>query len=364
MYIMSQDLAKFMVEESVRSNCSYCVGFEGHDISTMAFYHPKPLSLLVIGRHQQFWTDNMMEAANQSLGTAGGADGRPTFMTNRDDAKGQPEAPAERRVEQRSAVAGTRAGGPRVLLGIFSTTSLKTSYLLRKRVRSLFELRNDTRVCLLSDFRNLSIDARRNHSCELVYTFVMGIADGGSELPTEIVGNDNRPLLANITHPDAAGDFLFLNIRENMDFGKSQTWLNYASQVAEEYEIEYVAKCDEDSVLHLPRYFQFSSDHLPPAPYNTGILSGRIVNKANWGRWNYRQYRDNDENPEFVGFLDERKNKANRPQQESFFDENFDKVHIYIAGKITQFKTGMRSSFARSNALVVLLVNSKVKCTS
>jgi hypothetical protein len=353
MYIMSRDLSKFVVEESVKNKCSYCEGFEGHDISTMAFFNPKPLSLVVIGRHQQFWTDSVMQMPRAYLGSSANSinqtnyksDGvpnllmaPPTFTKTGTTGNGRPEATAAKRLRQRATAASGRARGPRVLVGIFST-AFEPSYILRERIRSLFALRNDSRVCGFSDFRKLSPEERRKHGCELVYTFVMGVPGDVSNstigLPTEIAGNDDRPLLVNSTAPNATAESIYLNIRENMDLGKSQTWLNYASKAAEEYEIEYVAKCDEDSILNLPRYFQFTSDHLPPAPYNTGLFSGTTLNKARWKRQQYREYRDSDENPGFVGFLDKSKEKADRPQHESFFDKNFDKVHIYISGKIT-----------------------------
>ena len=50
-------------------------------------------------------------------------------------------------------------------------------------------------------------------------------------------------------------DMTLLNIRENMNEGKSQTWMKYAATIAEEYDLDYVAKCDADSLFHLHEFF-------------------------------------------------------------------------------------------------------------
>jgi hypothetical protein len=56
MYIMSPDVAKFVSHEARSSNCSYCEGYEDHDISSMAFHFPDPLNVVVVGKHQKFLT--------------------------------------------------------------------------------------------------------------------------------------------------------------------------------------------------------------------------------------------------------------------------------------------------------------------
>jgi hypothetical protein len=143
--------------------------------------------------------------------------------------------------------------GPIVLVGIF-TTETPTSSTMRKRILSIFELRNDTRVCPFSDFRRLSAEERRRSPCELIYTFVLGAVgnqDHSAGFPTIIAGNDARPLVVNRSDSNSTWDKTILNIRENMNEGKSPTWFNYGASVAEEYGIEYVAKCDEDSILNL-----------------------------------------------------------------------------------------------------------------
>jgi hypothetical protein len=200
----------------------------------------------------------------------------------------------------------------RVLFGIFSCDS-RNSFVSRERYRWLFQLWNDDRVCEFSDFRKLPRE--QQHKCQLVWTFVVGA--GGKDTPTENVGNE-RPLL--VEHPNIgkspdwnATDFTLLNIRENMEEGKSQTWLKYAAEVADENGLDYVVKCDEDSLLSLHEFFRFVDTQLAPAPLNKQVFAGALRHKNAWNR----QYRS----------------KREREQYENFFRSNHDNVHIYIAGK-------------------------------
>jgi hypothetical protein len=200
----------------------------------------------------------------------------------------------------------------RVLFGIFSCDS-RHSFVSRERYRWLFQLWNDDRVCELSVFRKLPRERQKN--CQLVWTFVLGA--GGKDTPTENVGNE-RPML--VEHPVVgkspdwnATDFTLLNIRENMEEGKSQTWLKYAAEVADRTGLDYVVKCDEDSLLSLHEFFRFIDTQLAPAPLNKQVFAGALRHKNTWNR----QYRS----------------KREREQYENFFRSNHDNVHIYIAGK-------------------------------
>jgi hypothetical protein len=94
-----------------------------------------------------------------------------------------------------------------------------------------------------------------------------------------------------------------------MNDGKSQTWLYFASTVMDKYDgIDYVMKCDADSILHLHDFLQFSREHLPPKPYNTGIYAGALRDKAAW-----LQHKEND----WARF-------------ESFFSQEHEGVHLYL----------------------------------
>jgi hypothetical protein len=113
--------------------------------------------------------------------------------------------------------------------------------------------------------------------------------------------------------------YFFLLFRsENMNEGKSQTFFYYASTVMDLYQnsdtpIEYAMKLDADAILHLHDFFIFSHEHLPPAPYNVNIFSGALRDKAGW--------------PKDLHPLED----LNR--FESFWGNEFEGVHLYLAGQ-------------------------------
>lgn len=91
-----------------------------------------------------------------------------------------------------------------------------------------------------------------------------------------------RPILnaigQDVNHPDT----ILLNILENMDDGKSPTWFYYASQLAKQYDIDYIAKCDTDSIFSLHDFLHFAYFNMPPAPYNSMMLFCIPWNKDHW----------------------------------------------------------------------------------
>jgi hypothetical protein len=177
----------------------------------------------------------------------------------------------------------------RVLLGIFSA---KDSLKSRDEYRVLLEFwrTHDRRyghsICSFAEFQRQA-NGGNGVLCELVYSFVIGASESsdGVEAPTEIA-SDERPLLVNLSTMTEGwsefNDTTPLNIRENVNEGKAQTWLRYASQVAKEYEFDYVAKCEAASFLDIPSYFRFSDRRLLPAPYNRGVFAGAMRDKRFW----------------------------------------------------------------------------------
>jgi Galactosyltransferase len=205
----------------------------------------------------------------------------------------------------------SHSGRLRVLFGIL-TADFGNDQVYRKRHRDLFKLWNDPRVCSLPDFKLRSIDDRLE--CELVWTFVIGANQSATP---ELVDN-SRPMV--VTTPIKASgrdlnepDVILLNIRENMNEGKSQTWMKYGAELAEQYDLDYVVKCDTDAILHLHEFFHFAYKNLPPAPYNRGMYVGALRDKAYWPKHD---------------------TEAERIRFESFFGNNYEGVHLYIAGQI------------------------------
>jgi hypothetical protein len=97
-----------------------------------------------------------------------------------------------------------------------------------------------------------------------------------------------------------------------MNEGKSQTWLYYGSLLAFDHGIEYIGKMDTDSLPYLDKYFEFADSSLPPAPYNTRILAGTIVDKRWW--------------PE--------KSDEENNIKEAFFRKRYSSLHLYAAGQM------------------------------
>ena len=214
-----------------------------------------------------------------------------------------------------------------ILIGIF-TTDYKNDEEYRSRHRKLFTLWNDPRVCSLGDFEKWQ-KAAVPTSCEVMYTFVVGANPAAATEWIELDENDigqrsDNPILvdsrvdSNFTAPDLVkkGDVTRLNIRENMNQGKSPTFFKYANQLMEMYsgDINYAMKLDADSILHLHEFFRFAYLHLPPPPYNDNMYVGSLRDKAYW--------------PQKLNVTEHA--LANK---EGYFGTEFEGVHLYLAGQ-------------------------------
>jgi hypothetical protein len=176
----------------------------------------------------------------------------------------------------------------RVLLGIFST---KDDIDSRNQYRAMFQFwksrdcRYHHAICSFSEYQQ-ELKRRKVSQCELIYSFVIGVgqAFNGTEAPTEIT-NDERPLLVNrsaMKDWEEFDDTTLLNIRENTNDGKAQTWLRYASRVAEDHDFEYVAKCEQTAYLDIRKYFRFADLRLLPQPYDWDLLAGALRDRSFW----------------------------------------------------------------------------------
>ena len=185
--------------------------------------------------------------------------------------------------DKRVAVAVPPQRRSRVLVGIFSA-DFPNEEPCRQRQRGLLQLY--PHVCSLDKYLS-----EHPADCHLVYTFVLG---GNPDAPsTELLDDSSRPwLLPNTTADNPrlyngtdilSPDVTLLNIQENMNDGKSQTWFSYAATLVEEHSIDYIAKQDTDTILYLDKFFDFVDIMLPPAPYNYNILAGTVVDKHWWG---------------------------------------------------------------------------------
>jgi hypothetical protein len=203
---------------------------------------------------------------------------------------------------------------PRLLLGIFSMDSpmeRERRALIRETYLTYFQNRSATttttrptpnRICSLQQlFLEDSLLPLPPHadggdsSCQMVYTFVLG---GNPNGPTELVEpNASYPLtidepsisINNINknnshhhpHADDESDIVFLNIRENMKEGKSQTWFKYAiSSTVNPYNFDYIAKTDTDTVIFPELFLDKVVNKLPRLfPHNVRVYGGDAVIK-------------------------------------------------------------------------------------
>lgn len=156
------------------------------------------------------------------------------------------------------------------LLGIFSYSA---GGFRRQYIRDTYLGIDDERICKLSEFIRQTEEDPLTRKCVVPYAFIMG--GGGYTRPPD--HNDFEPLIKDTDKngvADPEGDCIYLNIRENMEDGKSSTYLKYGASLAREYGIDYVGKLDDDSVLAPKELFQLLVEELPPAPYNTRIYGG------------------------------------------------------------------------------------------
>lgn len=149
----------------------------------------------------------------------------------------------------------------RILLGIFSVEKdkerrdlIRNTYLsfpkfLDQRNITTIPMRH-ARICSLDDYWHKTIS--EPEQCQILYTFVLGAAKE-PQAPVEYLHlNPGRNMTVDLsTIFDAEADTTYLNIRENMDFGKTNTWFKYAAtQLPNELDIDIIGKVDTDCIIY------------------------------------------------------------------------------------------------------------------
>jgi uncharacterized protein YwbE len=163
----------------------------------------------------------------------------------------------------------TARGNPvgRILLGIFTTNSRNDEsrrQLIRKTYLSNFEILRtiglssdaDNMICSLTDFMESGM---KKEDCSIVYTFVMGAMDSSNTTaPTDLTEQKDQENVSYVVERHQSSlpktlerDILYLNVRENMNAGKTVTWFRYASSIlpADQLGIDMIAKIDQDTVI-------------------------------------------------------------------------------------------------------------------
>lgn len=163
----------------------------------------------------------------------------------------------------------------RVLVGIFTAIDKRIGdrqKIYRDKFRALFKLHPN--VCSIGDLHR---NEHKNDHCKFIYAFVVG-ANQDPTAPTVLYNDDrevevSRHLLPFLQHSYddfvLHDDFVFLNIHENMNEGKSLSWFYYAAtdKFLGSLQIDYVGKMDTDVMLDMKLYFEFSKKNLAKAPY-------------------------------------------------------------------------------------------------
>lgn len=163
--------------------------------------------------------------------------------------------------------------GPTFLFGI---PSVQSEMERRKAVRETYlsyykESEEPNRVCSLVDLQNHKVPWE---DCQIAYVFFLG---GNPHGPTELVKpNVSFPMTIpnprNVTNEE---DVIYLNIKENLEDGKSQTWLKYAAMVIQdEFPFDYIVKADSDTLVFTPSFLEFAEKRVPKRPNNIRIYGG------------------------------------------------------------------------------------------
>jgi hypothetical protein len=126
------------------------------------------------------------------------------------------------------------------------------------------------RICSLWELETKKVNPK---DCQVAYVFFMGANPKG---PMELVHpNASFPMTVDrSTIPHAENDVVYLNIHENMEDGKMQTWFKYASIVAEDHNLDYISKVDSDSLVFMPTFLEFVDQELKPHPENVRVFGG------------------------------------------------------------------------------------------
>ena len=143
------------------------------------------------------------------------------------------------------------------LLGIFSVDSeLHRRHLIRKTYLSY-----STLTCSLRSFLLTDIDTTR---CRIVYSFVIGArTEGGS---TRYNPSSAEGIALDVPDKNGEGDLVYLNIKENMNEGKTPTWFQYAADISERHGIDYISKLDSDTYVDLHALISLMDADLPAKP--------------------------------------------------------------------------------------------------
>lgn len=136
--------------------------------------------------------------------------------------------------------------------------------------------------------------------------------------------------------------------RENINHGKAQTAVYFASLVMKQYhDIDYYMKVGFDTALQMSDWFTFVQYDLPPSPFHRGVIGGALRDKAHWylptNRINAELQTQEQEERRISQQQElqlqlqpppKARSEADMPRLESFWGNEFDGVHLYLASQL------------------------------
>ena len=114
-----------------------------------------------------------------------------------------------------------------------------------------------SRICSLQDYLDAS---KATSHCQIIYTFVVG---GNSSAPMAYPQDPTQLVVRNSTLSSLEPDVLLMNIKENMNDGKTPSWFHYTSTLLHR-GIDYVSKLDLDTLVSVPQLLDVVNNELPP----------------------------------------------------------------------------------------------------
>lgn len=199
----------------------------------------------------------------------------------------------------------------RILMGILCRESDVEYQAMFRLLFSLHPL-----VCSLGSYAR---DQNADSQCQFIYTFVAG-GNKDNNAPTELI-DDSIPILLE----KKGDDLVILNIKENMEDGKSQTWLYYATTLMknEGLNFDYVGKMDTDTLIHLDDYFKFAEENLHPHPHNVRTMAGSFRDKSWWPRFDRERLEGRNPRERFFEL-----------HYNGFKQDGITGMHLYPAGQM------------------------------
>lgn len=172
--------------------------------------------------------------------------------------------------------------GPRMLWGIMSVLDHDLERQRRQMIRETY-LRyyidiNSTmerhRICPLNELfdTNHSNHAILLTECQLAYAFIVGHNHTG---PTERL-NDSLTEPITLPSPPSEPDVVVLNIKENMNDGKTVTYFKFGTIISDDHVyFDYIGKGDTDTLLYVNKFLDEELNTFPTFPDNGRSYGGQ-----------------------------------------------------------------------------------------